>query len=321
MDAYKIASLLRNNLRIEDPLVKTEVKKIYDSIKIHIREVIVSNDNLVVILLKNRISLEKYKQDAKNIVLPAAKQIIDLVYNNASGNIFAESFYVGKIIITAKHSMVDPKAVQRKQVATFKKIFKDLYMNSSSNTFSFVLAKDTHTITDYTSNKVIELPNVGSTNKKETKADMIIKTDNGDLYISLKGNTFRQWGGLTQIIEETEVKDFVNAAKVGIASDSNVEYIRKVSSSDVINKSIYGKDYGNAFGTENVNYVIIGESISISSPNNTIKASHIYKNGQKVDATYSPYFLSRKDSGRNDQGIQSTRLSIWPGKRNNAKEI
>lgn len=321
-DVYEVGSLLENHLDLikYDDSVKKEVKTLYDGIKFHIKEVVkYRNKNKIVLLLLDNIKSPQYRDKVKFDVTKKASKMVDLVFPDSVSSLGDSNFYVGNVEVIVRHKLVDPKAVQRNQISKIKKIFYELYESSSSSGFSVKIGKSTYTFSSYTSTTIQELPFVKSSDRTETKADCIIKTDGGDIFISLKGNTFQQWGGMSGFSDYQEVTSFVEEFKQYQINNKTTQpwpCSRVIKDKTLYNQSVYGKDYGGPRGKENVDHIIIGERIGIRAERNihVLTADKIYDNGDKVDSIYEPHLYIRFDSIRNDLSISKARALMWPGK-------
>jgi hypothetical protein len=156
------------------------------------------------------------------------------------------------------------------------------------------------------------------------KADIKIKTLNeGDVYISLKGNTQLQWGGVSYFKENKTVKEFGDILIERMKGGKPIHGVSKKINNDVdlIRKSLYGIDYGKpSFGLNNVNHIIKGERLSYEKKNGVMVLTTnkvIYNSGetQTLQTNDYPYIQSSNDRSRNDLGFANTRITIWPGKK------
>jgi hypothetical protein len=151
----------------------------------------------------------------------------------------------------------------------------------------------------------------------KNKADIMFTTTSGNnIYVSLKGDTYRQWGGLSDFSSEKDVIKFADAVNMAISAGKKPPFARSIVSNDELKlKSIYGKDYvknsNQTYGINNVNYVIIGSGLKIikrSGGGFKFDACKVYKSGTIIG---KPYFRAKKDIKRNDFGIKHMRLSVY----------
>lgn len=329
-DTYRVGSLLENHFYLHkyDDSVKKEVKSLYDKIKFYIKDVVKYHDkNKIVLLISTAVKLPAYRNAIKFDVVKNASKMVDLVFTGDLSSVENNSFYKGNVEVIVRYTLVDPKAVQRKQISTLKKIFNELYETSSSSGFSVKIGNSTYTFSNYDPSKSIqELPAVSATNRTETKADCIITANSGNIYISLKGNEFQQWGGMSGFNNYQDVTSFVEAFKQYQIQNktTNPQPCSRVIKDDTLyNQSVYGKKYGGSTEAENVDHIIIGESIGVRAEGNkhVLTAKKIYDNGDKVDSIYEPHLYIRYDSNRNDFGISNVRALMWPGNPAGAKNI
>lgn len=207
--------------------------------------------------------------------------------------------------------------VEDRQVRKINDIIWKLY--ESPGPTSFKIGNKTYVISNFDQNTVRQIGRSGD------KADCVIKTDSGDVYISLKGNTYQQWGGISNFSTHPDVQNFSNKLKQIKSQNPNskTEYHMGISD-DLILKSVYGKDYSSiSSGSQNnIDHVLVGEGISISQ-SGEIVANKTYNRGDIPEPR--PMIISRNtgpsDGNRSDLGITNTRVLIWPGVRSNSQEI
>ena len=151
----------------------------------------------------------------------------------------------------------------------------------------------------------------------KNKADIMFTTTSGNnIYVSLKGDTYRQWGGLSDFSSEKDVIKFADAVNMAISAGKKPPFARSIVNNDELKlKSIYGKDYvknsNQTYGINNVNYVIIGSRLKIikrSGGGFKFDACKVYKSGTIIG---KPYFRAKEDIQRNDFGIKHMRLSVY----------
>lgn len=207
--------------------------------------------------------------------------------------------------------------VEDRQVNKINDIIWKLY--NSANPTTFKIGNKTYTISNYNQNTVKQVGGSGD------KTDVVISTNTGNVYISLKGDTQQQWGGVSNFSDDVSVKTFIEKLKQIKQKNPNdkKEYYMDIND-ELIKKSMYGKDF-NQSGTgsiNNVDHILVGERITMSM-DNTITANKTYDRG--FICSPRPTILSRNtgpsDKNRSDFGIQNTRILIWPGVRSNAQEI
>lgn len=208
--------------------------------------------------------------------------------------------------------------VEDRQVKKIDDILFKLHLSAGPTTFK--IGNKEYTISNYNQNTVKQVGSSGD------KTDVVISTNTGNVYISLKGNTFQQWGGTSAFANDTSVITFVEKLKQIKQQNPNdkKEYYMDISD-DLIKKSMYGKDFNITPFTSsynNVDHILVGESITMGL-GNIITANKTYNKG--FICSPRPTILSRNtgpsDKNRSDFGIQNTRIIIWPGVRSNAQEI
>lgn len=204
------------------------------------------------------------------------------------------------------------------QVKKINDLIWDLY--KSSGPITFKIGNKTYKISNYNENTIRQI------GKKGDKTDVVISTDTGNVYISLKGSSYQQWGGASDFANDPSVKKFVNELKKIKAQNPSdrSEYHMDISD-DLIKKSVYGRDFNitNSGSENNVDHVLVGSTISMSGTGNEITAIKTYDRGEIPDPR--PKLISRNtgpgDKNRSDFGIPNTRILIWPGSRVSSKEI
>lgn len=207
--------------------------------------------------------------------------------------------------------------VEDRQVRKINDIIWKLYESPGPTTFK--IGNKTYTISNFNQNTVKQIGSAGN------KSDCVISTDSGNVYVSLKGNTYQQWSGVSDFSDDQSVKTFTDKLKQIKAQNPNdkKEYYMNISE-ELIKKAMYGKDFSSTGpgSPNNVDHILIGEGITIDQ-NNEITANKTYNRGDLPEVT--PKIISRNtgagDKNRSDFGIPNTRIVIWPGVRSNSQEI
>jgi len=155
----------------------------------------------------------------------------------------------------------------------------------------------------------------------KNKADIMFTTTSGNnIYVSLKGDTYRQWGGLSDFSSEKDVIKFADAVNMAISAGKKPPFARSIVNNDDLKlKSIYGKDYvknsNQTYGINNVNYVIIGSGLKIikrSGGGFKFDDCKVYKSGNIIGKPYLSATLDTSSTPRSDFGISRMRLVIYP---------
>lgn len=143
------------------------------------------------------------------------------------------------------------------------------------------------------------------------------------VYISHKDGTsptgFRQWSGASyknepNIYNHEETKDFINAIKTkypkGLPPATAIS--RKITDSNLKNISVYGNNYSDGYGPQNVNVVLQGSvNLVQKSPDVfSLDAHNIHYNGDIMTGGYEPSFRAQYTGCRNDYGLCNTRITI-----------
>lgn len=191
------------------------------------------------------------------------------------------------------------------QVKKIVNIFESIYY--SAQPIRFKIKDNNYSISNY------NLKTVSQIGSKGDRADCIVSTDTGNIFISLKDDKYQQWSGMSEFSSDSEVTAFVDSLKQIYEKNPNDknEYYREIANDELVFKAIYGKNYSltGTSSQNNVDYLIIGRDITLGF-SNSITASLVYKRGQMI--TPRPILLRRNDFGRNDFGIPNSRLLIHP---------
>jgi len=159
-------------------------------------------------------------------------------------------------------------------------------------------------------------------------ADAMISIDQLPIYLSLKyGNTsrdFQQYSGMTYFGEELEVQNFIgNVIKeisnaglpTALTYPERVNYKCSIISNSLMLRTVYGLEYGNEYGPNNVHYMAQGDPL-VSVINDTLTVSFplLFKNGELPKNDYLPTLYSRYagDRYKNDPTLKNVRFLIAP---------
>jgi len=139
-----------------------------------------------------------------------------------------------------------------------------------------------------------------------------------------KPTDFQQYGGITckagkSICKHEEIEKFVSDMKEKFPDGVKPKqsYYRKINSKDLKLMSIYGADYGEKFGVDNVHAILQGkvELDNIGDGTYKIKASHVMYNGElpEENSGYDPMFYLRFSGSRGGNfGLKDGRFMIVP---------
>lgn len=155
-----------------------------------------------------------------------------------------------------------------------------------------------------------------------------------------RANDFQQYGGMVEIQDEAEVKQFVVDLKKNLENDHGdpnkfpmkVGYYRPVQSQSVIMKTLYGKDFkpSKADNRQNIDVLFQGPLVlkkikSGKIPTYTITSNHTMVHGEKPTGDYACYYYVRPEQAKKQFGVQGGRFFIVAKatavKNKNAKEI
>lgn len=141
----------------------------------------------------------------------------------------------------------------------------------------------------------------------------------------------QQWGGVTEpaVMHHPEIKKFGEAIRKEIHSlgiDSfppKQTWARKIKDQKLKMMSVFGNDFGGAFGRDNVNVLLQGK-LDIKQVGNTyvLTADKVYPNGTLPSGPAEPVFMVRYMSDRKNLGVDDARVSIAPaGSRTVHKQL
>ena len=158
------------------------------------------------------------------------------------------------------------------------------------------------------------------------KSDFHLVDDNGTevVWISHKdGRTardFQQWGGISKTREPTifshpETQSFINDLKKTYPDGlpRRTTLYRKIKDDKLKNFSVYGNQYGNEEGRQNVSILIQGP-VKLQKSGNVYKfvSNHVHYNGEKMTGDFEPVLTAIYKGDRNDAGVKGTRIVIMP---------
>jgi hypothetical protein len=220
-------------------------------------------------------------------------------------------------------------AAEDRHLTIFKKELQTILEKEKSSFIELKIGKRTVKCSD-----IISTPK--GLSRRDPKADFIILDYEGNHvgFISHKDGTlpthFQQYGGLSDTaFNVPEVKKFMQELTRLYPSGlvSGVSVMRKVTSVDVIMKSIYGIDFGGKPGIQNVDEFHQGTmKLTKTGKQYTITSSHKGINGDKIDTRgYEPIFYARytSDRGANiaDAFIGKARVGVFPAAKAAATAI
>jgi len=139
----------------------------------------------------------------------------------------------------------------------------------------------------------------------------------------------QQWGGISEKLEPIlhayeEVQDFIADLKKeysgGLSSGKTL--YRRIVKSELKMKSVYGNQYGDALGRQNVSIVMQGPVKLIKKGKNyELSANHVHVNGDDIEGAYEPVLMATYKGDRSNEGLKGTRLSISPIGSRKGKEF
>lgn len=162
-------------------------------------------------------------------------------------------------------------------------------------------------------------------------ADMVLHSRSGkELYFSLKHGSsdnsdpddFQHYTGISKLRTHTEIKNFVDSVVAKLYKNSfpvvypqRTNYRKNILDLNLKNQAVYGLNYGNSYGLDNVHYVAQGyPTFNISGNTLEIEYERIFKNGEILDGNYEPYLYCRYGSDRckTNPILQHARFMIAP---------
>ena len=156
------------------------------------------------------------------------------------------------------------------------------------------------------------------------KSDLhLIDQNNRELvWISHKDGSrptdIQQWGGMTEraepkIFAQTETQNFIKdvRSKFGIIMPRATTVARKISSSLLKNMSVYGNQFGQALGRQNVSILLQGP-IKVKKVGNfyELDANNVHLNGDEITGGFEPVFMAMYKGDRSNFGIRGARFVI-----------
>lgn len=137
---------------------------------------------------------------------------------------------------------------------------------------------------------------------------------------------FQQYSGVSEqgIHNDPEVKDFIETVKQKFPDgiDRATTVARKINNRRVKMRSIYGIDFGEAFGKQNVTVLLQGDLKLEKEGNNfTINAFNVHLNGDDLTGEYEPVLMCSYKGDRDSEGVKGGRFSISPIKARKINEF
>lgn len=165
----------------------------------------------------------------------------------------------------------------------------------------------------------------------EPKADIVLVCKDkgkGELYpdgfISYKmgsaAKDFQNYSGLSEksspyIFNHNETYEFFKMLSDMSNNNIKEDIYRPIIDKHIIGLSVWGSDFGKAFGINNCHFIAQGE---VSIMGQTLNFTHTQKNGDfQFDRTYEPVFGARYAANRGNKGprgltAQNFRIGIFP---------
>jgi hypothetical protein len=152
-----------------------------------------------------------------------------------------------------------------------------------------------------------------------------------------KANDFQQYGGMSEINTEFEVKKFAEDVRSTLEDPTTfpmkTAYYRPVTSKPVIMKTLFGKDYkpSKADSIQNIDVLFQGTMNFVPSgnkdgvPSYKMSSNHTVLHSEIPTGDYAPYYYVRPEQAKNQFRIKKARFFIvsklTATKNRNAKPI
>jgi hypothetical protein len=129
---------------------------------------------------------------------------------------------------------------------------------------------------------------------------------------------FIRWSGYTMYAEHPEVKAF-NEALTKFLQDNNLQglpqksrFISPIQDDELVQKLIYGPNYGSGNSKDNVNIILQGEIDLLPKGNNTyeLTAQHVQSPPSLPEGEYQPYLTSSYRADREMFGIPNNEAIV-----------
>ena len=128
---------------------------------------------------------------------------------------------------------------------------------------------------------------------------------------------FQQWSGVSEkgIVDNPETQRFIKEINQkypeGIPTATTIA--KKINTTVIKNRSVYGRDFGKQYGIHNVNIVIQGDvNFQKNGTNYTIMANKVHYNGEIISGGYEPTYMCTYKGDRDQMGVKGARFSISP---------
>ena len=144
---------------------------------------------------------------------------------------------------------------------------------------------------------------------------------------------FIRWSGYTMYANHPEVKAFNDALKKWL-EENNLEglpnqtrFIAPIKDDELIQKLIYGPNYGKEYGPENVNIILQGKISLVPKGKDTyeLEAEHVESPPSVPQGSYAPYLTAGYRGDREMFGIKNNEAIVMTksiaGKASNVYEL
>lgn len=157
---------------------------------------------------------------------------------------------------------------------------------------------------------------INQTGLSKSDFNIINKDKQSVIFISHKdGNQsrdFMRWGGFIKYDNHPEIVDFKKSLNKELLPGQS--YYKKITDDNLKYKLLFGKDYSNNFGPNNVNCIIQGNIYFNKINNNTyeLTGDKIWLNGILPQSSYEPILVAMYRDGRKDLKIKNCNVLCSP---------
>jgi hypothetical protein len=119
---------------------------------------------------------------------------------------------------------------------------------------------------------------------------------------------FARWGGYKFAINEPDVKSFISNINNKLPNgefERNDSFAQKINSKELKDKIVFGKNFGNAFGKNNVQIIIQGKvTLTLEDNLYVLSGEKTWLNGQTPEGDYEPVLEAHYRSDQNALGFK-----------------
>lgn len=131
---------------------------------------------------------------------------------------------------------------------------------------------------------------------------------------------FQQWGGMSnksepEIFNHKETQQFIKDVQklTNNVMPVATTYARKIKDNRLKNLAIYGNQFGQSLGRQNVTLLIQGPiKLTKSGSSYVITGYHTHVNGDVIGGDFEPVFMAIYKGDRDNFGVKGARFAIQP---------